>query len=150
MLEPAWHADEAARSLRRLLPRLRERAPNLVGMKVSDSPWEAFEPYLLEGLDVFVGPEALIPQGLAAGAAGAVSGLATVFPAVVAAAVRDRTEDAGELERLRDGLERFPFHAAAKRALARRGLPIREEVRAPLRRLTEDERRQLDEWLESS
>ena len=133
-----------------VLAELREQAPNLAGLKVSDRPWEWFAPYLLDGLDVFVGPEALIPQGLAAGAAGAVSGLATVFPALVAAAVRERTSDAGELERLRDGLERFPFHAAAKRALARRGLPIREDVRAPLRRLTEEECRELDEWLESS
>src|SRR5919201_3282252 len=53
---------------------LREQAPNFVGLKVSDTPWERFEPYLVEGLDVFVGPEALIPQGLGRGAAGAVSG----------------------------------------------------------------------------
>jgi dihydrodipicolinate synthase/N-acetylneuraminate lyase len=133
-----------------VLSELRERAPNLAGLKVSDRPWERFAPYLLDGLDVFVGPEALIPQGLASGAAGAVSGLASVFPEVVARAVRERSEDATELERLRDGLERFPFHAAAKRALRRRGLPVREDVRAPLRRLTETERQELDEWLESS
>ena len=35
-------------------------ADNLAGLKVSDRPWEAFERYLIEGLDVFVGPEALI------------------------------------------------------------------------------------------
>ncbi|HWH54703.1 MAG TPA: dihydrodipicolinate synthase family protein [Gaiellaceae bacterium] len=133
-----------------VLAELRQRATNLAGLKVSDKPWASFEPYLLEGLDVFVGPESLIPQGLAAGAAGAVSGLATVFPEPVARAVHQRSADAGELERLREGLERFPFQAAAKRALARRGLPIREAVRAPLRRLTEAEGRELDEWLESS
>jgi dihydrodipicolinate synthase/N-acetylneuraminate lyase len=133
-----------------VLAELREHAPNLVGLKVSDKPWAQFAPYLLEGLDVFVGPEGLIPQGLAAGAAGAVSGLATVFPEVVSRAVHERGEDPAELTRLRDGLERFPFHAAAKRALRRRGLPIGEDVRAPLRRLTEAERRELDEWLESS
>jgi dihydrodipicolinate synthase/N-acetylneuraminate lyase len=55
---------------------LRERAPNLAGLKVSDAPFERFSPYLLEGLDVFVGPEALIFDGISAGAAGAVSGLA--------------------------------------------------------------------------
>jgi dihydrodipicolinate synthase/N-acetylneuraminate lyase len=133
-----------------VLAELRQRATNLAGLKVSDKPWASFEPYLLEGLDVFVGPESLIPQGLAAGAAGAVSGLATVFQEPVARAVHQRSADAGELERLREGLERFPFQAAAKRALARRGLPIREAVRAPLRRLTEAEGRELDEWLESS
>src|SRR4051812_37857690 len=59
-----------------VIERLRERAPNLAGMKVSDSPWERLEPYLVEGLDVFVGAEALLEQGLAAGAVGAGSGAA--------------------------------------------------------------------------
>src|SRR5439155_857547 len=53
-----------------VIERLRERAPNLAGMKVSDAPWEAFEPYLLEGFDVFVGPESLIAQGLEHGSVG--------------------------------------------------------------------------------
>ena len=53
-----------------VIERLRERVPNLVGMKVSDTPWDAFRPYLLEGLDVFVGPESLIAQGLEHGAVG--------------------------------------------------------------------------------
>jgi dihydrodipicolinate synthase/N-acetylneuraminate lyase len=131
-----------------VIERLRERAPNLAGLKVSDRPWEAFEPYLIEGLDVFVGPERLIGQGLARGAAGAVSGLATAFPEVVAAAVRGGADS--EVERLRAGLDRFPFHAAVKRVLARRGVPVREDVRAPLRGLTDDERRELDAWLASS
>ena len=38
-----------------VIERLRRRAPNLVGLKVSDRPWEKLEPYLLEGLDVFIG-----------------------------------------------------------------------------------------------
>ena len=133
-----------------VIAELRERVPNVAGLKVSDRPWDKFSPYLLDGLDVFVGPEALLPQGLAAGAAGAVSGLATAFPEVVARAVHERWTDASELRRLREGLERFPFQSAAKRVLSRRGVPIGDEVRAPLRRLTEAERRELDEWLESS
>ena len=131
-----------------VLAELRERVSNFVGMKVSDKPWERFEPYLLEDLDVFVGPESLIARGLAGGAAGVVSGLATAFPAEVAAAVRG--VPGPDLEALRDGLERFPFHAAAKRVLGRRGVPIREDVRGPLRGLTEDEREALDRWLASS
>jgi dihydrodipicolinate synthase/N-acetylneuraminate lyase len=43
-----------------VLARLRVVAPNLTGLKVSDAPWEAFAPYLVDGLDVFVGPEALM------------------------------------------------------------------------------------------
>ncbi len=130
-----------------VVERLRERAPNLRGLKVSDRPWDAFAPYLLDGLDVFVGPESLIEQGLRAGAAGVVSGLATAFPTEVAAAARG---EAGRIGELRAALERFPFHAAAKRVLGRRGVPVREDVRAPLRMLRSDEREELDRWLESS
>ena len=131
-----------------VLQRLRDRASNFAGLKVSDRPWERFEPYLLEGLDVFVGPESLIRRGLAGGAVGVVSGLATAFPGEVVAAFRGLPGP--DLGPLREGLEQFPFHSAAKRVLGRRGVPIREDVRAPLRELTEDERQALDRWLGSS
>src|SRR5919202_2047175 len=71
-----------------VVARLREQAPNFRGMKVSDADWDAFSAYLIEGLDIFVGPEALIGRGLEGGAVGAVSGLASQFPELVAAAVR--------------------------------------------------------------
>jgi dihydrodipicolinate synthase/N-acetylneuraminate lyase len=119
---------------------LRERVSNLRGLKVSDKPWEKVEPYLIDGLDIFVGAESLVAQGLAHGAAGAVSGLAAVYPEVVAALVREpMPEHTAEAERLRAELERFPFHAAAKVVAARRGVPIRPDVRAPLRVLTDAE-----------
>ena len=134
-----------------VLERLRETAPNLAGLKVSDAPWEKFAPYLLEGLDVFVGPEALIARGVPAGAVGAVSALASAFPERVAGAVRDPGgAEAAEMADLRAAIESFPRHAALKRVVARRGVPIREDVRAPLRALRDDERARLDEWLESS
>jgi N-acetylneuraminate lyase len=129
-----------------VLARLRERAPNLAGLKVSDRPWEKFAPYLIEGLDVFVGPESLIAQGRGAGAIGAVSALASAFPELVVAAVRGEQVDVGGLRELIDG--RFPRHAAFKRVLQRRGVPIREDVRRPLRQLTDAERRELDAALE--
>lgn len=136
-----------------VIAELRERAPNLAGLKVSDAPWERFRPYLIEGLDVFVGPESLIHLGLESGAAGAVSGLATAFPELVAAAVRERTAEATERAGgIRAQIERFPRHAALKRVLVRRGLPLREDVRGPLRPLTEREQAELDRlidgWLE--
>src|SRR5262249_31485820 len=131
-----------------VLDPLREESPNVAGLKGSDGRWEQFEPYLIEGLDVFVGPEALIKQGLAGGAAGVVSGLATAFPAEVAAAVRG--VPGPDLEALREGIEQFPFHAAAQHVLRRCGVPIREDVRRPLRALTDDEREELDRWLASS
>ena len=123
-----------------VIEHLRERAPNLAGMKVSDSPWERLEPYLIDGLDVFVGAEALLERGLAAGAVGAVSGLAASFPDAVVPLVREPTAAAGErAATLRAELQRFPFHAASKAALGFRGVPVRQEVRAPLRGLTEAE-----------
>lgn len=123
-----------------LLPRLRERAPNLVGLKVSDSPFERLEPYLVEGFDVFVGAEALIHRASERGAAGTVSGLASAFPAPVAAAVRAPSrESAASLGVLRDALRRFPTPSVFKHVLRERGLSLRGDVRAPLRDLTADE-----------
>ena len=134
-----------------VLDALRERAPNLAGLKVSDAPFDRFSPYLVDGLDVFVGPEALIADGLAAGAVGAVSALGSAFPERVAAAVREpSTGAAAALGELRAAIERFPRHAALKCVLGARGVPIREDVRAPLRGLTDGERTELLGWLESS
>ncbi len=133
-----------------VVSRLRDLAPNYVGLKVSDAPWERFAPYLLRGLDVFVGPEALISQGMAAGAVGAVSGLAAAFPERVAAAVaRPDGPDAAALGELRAFVERFPRHAALKRIVQRRGVDMTGEVRRPLRQLTDDERTALDAWLDA-
>ena len=131
-----------------VLEQLREVAPNFRGLKVSDTPWERFMRYLLEGLDVFVGPESLIPQGLAAGATGAVSALASAFPELVVSAVRN--PGSVDLGSVRAALERFPLQAAAKLVVARRGVPIGPDVRRPLRMLTDEERTELDAWLESS
>jgi dihydrodipicolinate synthase/N-acetylneuraminate lyase len=131
--------------------RLREEAPNLAGLKVSDRPFEAVEPYLLEGLAVFIGAEELAVRGLERGAAGVVSGLAAAYPDRMAELVRERSERLStEVATLRRGFERFPYQAALKFVLARRGVPIREDVRAPLRGLTADERLELEQWLESS
>jgi dihydrodipicolinate synthase/N-acetylneuraminate lyase len=134
-----------------VLASLREEASNFVGLKVSDTPWERFEPYLIEGLDIFVGPEALIPQAFAKGATGAVSGLAGSFPDAVAALVRDPTPEAGErVGALRASLQALPFHAASKTALGLRGVPVRPDVRRPLRGLRDDEHAEVErivrEW----
>lgn len=134
-----------------VLLELRERASNLAGLKVSDVPFERFSPYLIEGLDVFVGPEALIHDGIRAGAVGAVSGLAAAYPDRVSAVVREPTEaGAVALGELRAAVERFPRHAALKFLLGLRGVPIREDVRRPLRQLSDGEREELRGWIESS
>jgi dihydrodipicolinate synthase/N-acetylneuraminate lyase len=128
-----------------VIERLRERAANLAGMKVSDSPWERLEPYLVEGLDVFVGAEGLLERALAVGAAGAVSGLAASFPDAVVPLVREPSPEAGErATALRAQLQRLPFHAASKAALGFRGVPVGPDVRAPLRGLEETERQEVE------
>ena len=124
-----------------VIERLRETSPNLAGLKVSDTPWSAIEPYALEGLDLFVGSEPLVLEALEHGADGAVSGLATAFPEIVAALVHDRDATAGEhVSTLRTLLGPIPFHAALKEILVARGVPIRPDVRPPLRPLTPEER----------
>ncbi len=135
-----------------VIARLRDEASNLAGLKVSDTPWEKFEPYLIEGLDIFVGPEALIPQGFAGGAAGAVSGLAGSFPDAVVPLVREPSPEAGaHVGALRASLQRLPFHAASKMVLGLRGVPVRGAVRQPLRGLNDVERGEVErivgEWL---
>jgi dihydrodipicolinate synthase/N-acetylneuraminate lyase len=109
----------------------------VAGLKVSNQPFEAVEPYLIQGLDVFIGAETLVERGLESGAAGSVSGLAAAFP-----------EGGGPAKRA--FLERFPFHAALKTVIGLRGVPVREDVRAPLRTLMAGERAEVKQWLESS
>jgi len=131
-----------------VLERLRETASNFRGLKVSDVPWDRFAPYLIEGLDIFVGPESLIGPGIDAAAVGAVSALGSAFPELVAAAVRDPSS--ADLAPVRLAMERFPFQSALETVLARRGVPINPDVRRPLRVLTDEERAELEAWLESS
>lgn len=109
----------------------------VAGLKVSNQPFEAVEPYLIEGLDVFIGAESLVEQGFKRGAAGSVSGLAAAFP------------EGGDPAR-RAFLERFPFQAALKAVIGLRGVTVREDVRPPLRGLTPAERAEVERWLESS
>ena len=123
-----------------VVERLREMAPNMAGLKVSDAPFERVEPYLLPGLDVFIGAEELIHRALQSGARGAVSGLAAALPEVTLRAVRSESAaDTDEAGRVRALVQRFPFQAALKRILRRRGVALQPDVRAPLRDLDERE-----------
>lgn len=128
-----------------VVSRVRDRAPNLAGLKVSESPFEKVEPYLALGLPVYVGSEPLIPPAMARGATGAVSGLAAAFPEEVRAGL-DQPDAAAEqrLRALRNAMEGQPFIASVKHVLGRRGVPINPDMRAPLRRLSSDEAARLD------
>ena len=128
-----------------VVTRLAELAPNLAGLKVSDRTLDEVRPYILPGLDVFVGTEALIPEALAAGAVGTVSGLASVFPGAVVAILEGR-EPAALAASLRDGLAGLPLHAALKALLVAQGVLEDPAVRLPLRGLTAGEHEQLLAW----
>lgn len=119
-----------------VVTRVCDRASNVAGLKVSEAPFASVEPYLSLGLPVFVGSEPLIPEALAAGAAGAVSGMAAAFPDVVSRVLREPSEaGAARLAELRSALEAAPFVAAAKAALGLRGVPVGADVRPPMRPL---------------
>lgn len=142
---PFYVYEFAARSGYAVAPdviaRLRERAPNLRGLKVSDAPFDRVAPYLTEGLDVYVGFEPLALEGMRAGAVGTVSGLATAFPELISALAHDGDRAAHRrVVELRSALEPVPFHAAMKAVVASRGVPVRPTVRSPLRRLDDRER----------
>jgi 4-hydroxy-tetrahydrodipicolinate synthase len=134
-----------------VVERVRSVAPNLAGLKVSESPLERVLPYLDLGLPVLVGSEPLIPPAMARGAIGSVSGLASAFPDVVRGAL-DQPDAAAEarLTALRSVMEAQPFIAAAKHVLGRRGVPVRPDMRRPMRPLTRDEQSALDAALEAA
>ena len=116
-----------------VVERVRERSPNLAGMKVSEGTIEVVAAFIDLELPVFVGSERLLPRALTLGAAGSVSGLASVHPAAVAALLHEPSD--ANLERvktLRAELEHGTLIANAKRELARQGVPIRPDVRRPL------------------
>jgi 4-hydroxy-tetrahydrodipicolinate synthase len=134
-----------------VVERVRSVAPNLAGLKVSESPLERVLPYLDLGLPVLVGSEPLIPPAMARGAIGSVSGLATAFPDVVRGAL-DQPDAAAEarLTALRSLMEAQPFIAAAKHVLGRRGVSVKPDMRAPMRPLTGEEQSALDAALEAA
>ena len=119
---------------------LRDQLPNFAGLKVSDTPWERVEPYLLEGLSIFIGSESLIHRGMANGAVGAVSALASALPELVLNAVKTGSQEATQrCANARDRIQAFPFHSALKTILGQRGVALTNGVRAPLRRLSLEE-----------
>jgi dihydrodipicolinate synthase/N-acetylneuraminate lyase len=133
-----------------VVDRVRERASNLAGLKVSEAPWEKVEPYLGIGLPVFVGQEPFIPMALERGAVGAVSGLAAAFPEEVRA-VLDAPSPGGadRLRAVRGALEAAgPFIASVKHVLGARGLPVGADLRRPMLALSPEQAVALDAALD--
>ena len=124
-----------------VVQQLRREQGNVAGMKVSDTPFDVIEPYLLHGMDVFVGSEPLVRAAMERGAVGAVSGLASAWPDVVASLVHEHSPEAHlRVTELRERLAGIPFHAALKQVLTDRGVLHHADVRPPLRGLTLEER----------
>ena len=132
-----------------VIRRIGASVDNLVGLKVSESPFERVEPYLDLGLPVLIGSEPLVSAGIARGAIGTVSGMAAAFPDVVRSALDAGDEAAAErLARLRAILDaNGKLIAGAKHVLGQRGVSVTPSVRAPLQALTETEAAALDEAL---
>jgi dihydrodipicolinate synthase/N-acetylneuraminate lyase len=116
-----------------VIERLRDRAPNLRGMKVSDTPFEAVTPYLLDGLDLFIGFDSLIPEGLEHGAIGAVSGLAAIIPEFVCDLVRSPSTAKAAIAAERIAGYEPRLIERGKAVLAELGI-MQSDVRAPLLR----------------
>ena len=129
-----------------VIRRIGDAVDNLAGLKVSESPFERVEPYLDLGLPVLIGSEPLLPAGIARGAIGAVSGMASAFPDVVREALDVADEAAGQrLLSLRTAMEASgQFIAAAKHVLGMRGQPVTHGMRAPMRRLSASEAAHLE------
>ena len=86
------------------------RTTNVAGLKVSESPYDKVAPYLALGLRTYIGSEPLLPQALADGAYGSVSGLASAFPAEVRRVLDEPTpEHPQRLASLRDTLGATTF-----------------------------------------
>jgi 4-hydroxy-tetrahydrodipicolinate synthase len=129
-----------------VIRRIADAAPNLAGLKVSESPFEKVAPYLELGLPVLIGSEPLIADGLARGAIGSVSGMSAAFPDVVREALDAGDEPAmARLRALRGAMEASgQFIAAAKHLLGMRGVPVAAGMRAPLRSLSSGEAADLE------
>jgi dihydrodipicolinate synthase/N-acetylneuraminate lyase len=117
------------------IERVREHADNVVGLKVSEATLKSIAPYIATGLDVLVGQEALVQAAMRDGAIGAASGMASACPAEVAQMVRGESVDGrAEMLSLRARLEGLGgMIPGLKLELGRLGLPVRPDVRAPLR-----------------
>jgi dihydrodipicolinate synthase/N-acetylneuraminate lyase len=121
--------------------RVREAAPNLAGLKVSEPRLEDLRAYQAVGLPVFVGNEPLIADACESGEiAGSVSALASVYPEAVRGLLDDPTpERAATVRSLRAAISHQQVPATAKALLARRGIPIHPATRPPIRPVTPEE-----------
>jgi 4-hydroxy-tetrahydrodipicolinate synthase len=119
------------------------------GIKDSGGCWEDFGKLAATGLPVYVGADKMYEDAARAGAAGAISGTATVLPELMLAI--DRRARAGQqthtlhghLSAFLDRAMSFPFPTAFREALAIRGIDSGSHA-SPL---GPDESKRMDEFL---
>ena len=131
-----------------VIERLRELAPNLAGLKVSNTPFDAVEPFLARAWTSSSGRGA--PRGRAGhGAAGAVSGLAASFPErVVEPCVRDPDRPSRPCRRAE---ARARARSVSRGVQARRRPPRRGAARGRARAAPRAHRRRADRaWTRGS
>ena len=132
-----YHFPRFAPSLVDAAPRLAE-SPRFVGLKDSSGDPEnlSFFADALPGKRLFVGQETLLPEALARGWSGTISGAANVLCRELAGALADEGESRVVklellLPRLRE-IRATPQPMGHKRVLAARGVLDRADVRLPL------------------
>lgn len=141
-----------------LLERVHERAPNVVGVKVSRSDWVGWNGYLrlTEHMSILVGNDMLCLPLLFMGAAGVVSGPANIFPELYVELFErlknGELRGARQCQKLIDELCQILTYgqpvACIKEALQWLGLDV-GEARPPLRSLGLAERERLRQALEA-
>lgn len=153
---PAFTGNDVSPAL---LKWLGDNVPNLVGMKVSNPDLIRFQDYLSVVDERFVslfGVDGLMLPALSIGAWGQVSGTANAFPepfldlykAFEGGELQKANEAQQLINRIRGVLKDGQNLAYFKEALALRGVPV-GTVRPPMRTLTADERRNLEQQLHS-
>jgi 4-hydroxy-tetrahydrodipicolinate synthase len=141
----------------KVLAAVRQRCPNVVGVKDSSKDLARFEDYIATmGPDftAIVGTDALVFPALMMGGAGVVSAVANVFPehmvALYDAVLAGDQVKARQLQyfanKLRDALKIGPYVSPYKKALEYRGFAI-GGVRRPLREMTADEAAKMQQAL---
>ncbi len=138
-----------------LLDDLTERHPQVVGIKDTSGSLQRLKRYVerYPGLAVYCGSDGLVARGFRAGAIGAISAVANVFPELLKAAreaslagERGEREQAA-IDRARALLGRYPQQSAIKHALRILGGLPQTHVRPPLRDLTAAEAAALEREL---
>ena len=135
-----------------LVKRLAAAFPGVVvGVKDSSGDWPHTKRLIKErgDLNIFVGHEGQLEQGMRAGAAGAISGTGNVLPEVIQAIVHQQASVAN-LPILIDTLLAYPIIAAVKALIAhRQSDPSWRAVRAPLTAVTADDGQTLGRRLDA-